>query len=137
MISNTLLLALKIPRPFRRSTARPYDAGFSYHLRMSAGGLDTVGSPAFTDEDAARFRAAGWWSDATLSDAVRRNAENSPYRPAYADHRGASLNGREFDCAASDLAGQLVRMGVARGDRVAVWHGDSAAIHALFVAIER
>ena len=26
---------------------------------------------------------------------------------------------------------------MARGDRVAVWHGDSAAIHVLFVAIER
>jgi acyl-CoA synthetase len=104
---------------------------------MSAGGLDTVGSPAFTDEDSARFRAAGWWSDSTLSDAVRRNAEDSPDRPAYADHPGVSLNWREFDYAASDLAGQLAGAGVVRGDRVAVWHGDSAAIHVLFVAIER
>ena len=45
---------------------------------MSAGGLDTVGSPAFTDEESARYRAAGWWSDLTMSDAVRRNAEQSP-----------------------------------------------------------
>ena len=36
-----------------------------------------------------------------------------------------------------DLAEQLAGIGVARGDRVAVWHGDSAAIHVLFVAIER
>jgi acyl-CoA synthetase len=35
------------------------------------------------------------------------------------------------------LAGQLARVGAVRGDRVAVWHGDSAAIHVLFVAIER
>jgi acyl-CoA synthetase len=104
---------------------------------MSAGGLDTVGSPAFTDEDSARFHAAGWWSDSTLSDAVRRNAENSPERPAYTDDPGVSLNWREFDYAASDLAGQLAGVGVARGDRVAVWHGDSAAIHVLFIAIER
>src|ERR1700739_3327062 len=137
MISNTLLLALKIPRPLRRSTARLNHALFSYNLGMSAGGLDTVSSPAFTDEDPARFRAAGWWSDATLSDAVRRNAESSPDRPAYIDRPGASLTWREFDYAASDLAGQLARVGVARGDRVAVWHGDSAAIHVLFVAIER
>ncbi len=104
---------------------------------MSAGGLDTVGSPAFTDEDAARFRAAGWWSDSTLSDAVRRNAEQSPDRPAYTDHPGMSLTWREFDYAAKILAEQLAGAGVARGDRVAVWHGDSAAIHVLFVAIER
>ncbi|MGB8390591.1 class I adenylate-forming enzyme family protein [Mycobacterium sp.] len=104
---------------------------------MGTGGLDTVGSPAFTDEDSARFRAAGWWSDSTLSDAVRRNAEQSPGHPAYADHPGISLTWREFDHAASDLAAQLAGVGVARGDRIAVWHGDSAAIHVLFVAIER
>jgi acyl-CoA synthetase len=104
---------------------------------MSAGGLDTVGSPAFTDEDSARYRAAGWWSDSTLSDAVRRNAEQSPDRAAYVDHRGISLTWREFDAAAGALAEQLAGIGVERGDRVAVWHGDSAAIHVLFVAFER
>jgi acyl-CoA synthetase len=104
---------------------------------MSAGGLDTVGSPAFTDEDPARFRAAGWWNDSTLSDAVRRNAEHSPQRPAYIDHPDTSLTWRQFDHAATSLAGQLAGSGVARGDRVAVWHSDSTAIHVLFVAIER
>jgi acyl-CoA synthetase len=104
---------------------------------MSAGRLDTLGSPAFTDEDSARFRAAGWWSDSTLSDAVRRNAELLPDRPAYIDHPGITLTWREFDSAAGNLAAQLAGVGVARGDRVAVWHGDSAAIHVLFVAIER
>jgi acyl-CoA synthetase len=104
---------------------------------MSAGGLDTVGSPAFTDEDSARFRAAGWWSDATLSDAVRHNAEQSPDRRAYSDEPGISLTWREFNAVATDLAGQLAGLGVERGDRVAVWHGDSTAIHVLFVAIER
>lgn len=104
---------------------------------MSGGGLDTIGSLAFTDEDPARFRAAGWWSDFTLSDAVRRNAERSPGRAAYIDHPDAAHSWREFDTAAVYLAGQLAGCGIARGDRVAVWHGDSAAIHVLFVAIER
>jgi acyl-CoA synthetase len=104
---------------------------------MGAGGLDTVGSPAFTDEESTRYRAAGWWSDSTLSDAVRRNAERSPDRCAYADDPGTALTWREFDCSADALAGQLAGVGVGRGDRVAVWHGDSAAIHVLFVAIER
>jgi acyl-CoA synthetase len=104
---------------------------------MSAGGLDTVGSPAFTDEDSARYRAAGWWSDSTLSDAVRRNAEHSPDRCAYADDPGTALTWREFDDSADALAEQLAGVGVEREDRVAVWHGDSAGIHVLFVAIER
>ena len=104
---------------------------------MSAGGLQTAGSPAFTDEDSARFRAAGWWCDSTLSDAVRRNAQRAPDRPAYLDYGGPAFTWREFDCAATRLAEALAGVGIARGDRVAVWHGDSAAIHVLFVAIER
>jgi acyl-CoA synthetase len=104
---------------------------------MCAGGLDTVGSPAFSAEDATRYRAAGWWSDSTLSDAVRRNAEQSPDRSAYVDDAGISLTWREFDCAASALTEQLAGVGVLRGDRIAVWHGDSTAIHVLFLAIER
>jgi acyl-CoA synthetase len=104
---------------------------------MASVGLTSVGSPAFTAEDAARYHAAGWWSDSTLSDAVRRNAVRSPDRVAYIDHPDWSLNWREFDCAATALAEQLAGIGVAAGDRVAVWHGDSAAIHVLFVAVER
>ena len=104
---------------------------------MSTGGLDTVGSPAFTDEESVRYRAAGWWSDVTLSDAVARNAEQRPDRFAYIDHPGRSFTWREFDAAATALAEQLAGVGIARGDRVAVWHGDSAAIHLLFVAVER
>jgi acyl-CoA synthetase len=104
---------------------------------MSTGGLDSVGSPAFTDEDSARFHAAGWWSDSTVSDAVRRNAAQWPDRAAYIDQPGAPLSWHEFDSAASSLAEELAGAGVMRGDRVAVWHGDSAAIHVLFVAIER
>jgi acyl-CoA synthetase len=104
---------------------------------MSTGRLDTVCSPAFTDEDSARFRAAGWWSDSTLSDAVRRNTEHSADRAAYVDHPGTSLTWREFDYAATNLAEQLAGFGIARGDRVAVWHGDSSAIHVLLIANER
>jgi acyl-CoA synthetase len=104
---------------------------------MSAGGLDTVNSPAFTDEESAWYRAAGWWSDSTLSDAVRHNADCSPGRCAFADDPGAALTWCEFDCSADALAEQLAGVGVQRGDRVAVWHGDSTAIHVLFVAIER
>lgn len=104
---------------------------------MSAGGLHITGSPAFTGDEISRYRAEGWWSDATLSEAVARNAEQSPTGPAYIDHHGSALTWHEFDHAATTLAEQLTGGGIARGDRVAVWHGDSAAIHALFVAVER
>lgn len=104
---------------------------------MTAHAQQLVGSPAFTAEDAARYRAAGWWSDSTLSAAVRRNAERLPERACFVDHPDTSLTWREFDDAAATLARQLATAGVAAGDRLAVWHGDSTAIHVLFVAIER
>lgn len=104
---------------------------------MSAAGLGTVGSPAFSAEESARYRAAGWWSDVTLSDAVGRNAAQSPDHVAYVDDAGMSLTWHEFDYAAQTLAEQLAGVGITRGDRIAVWHGDSTAIHLLFIAIER
>jgi len=116
---------------------------------MNAGGLDASSSPAFTEDEVARFHAVGWWSDTTLSDAVRRHADESPDRLAYVDHPvdqpaahpvdqpGLALTWRDFDAAADALAAQLAGRGVASGDRDAVWHRDSAAIHVLFVAIER
>lgn len=94
-------------------------------------------SPAFTAAEAARYHAAGWWSQTTLSDAVHRNAQRLPGRVAYVDHPGTGLTCREFDAAADALAAQLAGIGVRPRDRVAVWHRDSAAIHVLFVAIER
>ncbi|WP_158016831.1 class I adenylate-forming enzyme family protein [Mycobacterium basiliense] len=104
---------------------------------MGAGELDIAGSPAFSAPESIRYHAAGWWSDSTVSDAVRRNAERIPDRVAYVDHPGRPLTWQQFDFAASALAEQLAGIGVLRGDRIAVWHRDCAAIHVLFVAIER
>ncbi|ODR26646.1 class I adenylate-forming enzyme family protein [Mycolicibacterium porcinum] len=87
--------------------------------------------------DAAHYRAAGWWSDRTLSQTVHEHAIAHPGKPAYVDYPGTTFTWNEFDCAASLLAAQLAGLGIRPGDRVAVWHGDTAAIHVLFVAIER
>jgi acyl-CoA synthetase len=108
-----------------------------YHRVMNSGGLDIAGSPAFTGEEMSRYRAEGWWSETTLSEAVAGNAEQHPDRYAYIDRPGGSFTWREFDRVATTLAEQLAGAGVLPGDRIAVWHRDSAAIHVLFVAIER
>lgn len=112
---------------------------------MTAGAPNIVRSPAFTADDVARYRTEGWWAASTLSDAVRTNAASSPDRAAYIDvgqrhpdgFDDGVLTWAEFDAAATALAEQLAGCGVVWGDRVAVWHGDSAAIHVLFVAVER
>jgi acyl-CoA synthetase len=96
---------------------------------------------AVTSEEAAHYRAAGWWTDTTLSDCVMRNATATPDKPAYIDFPLGSpetvLTWSEFDHAATNLAHRLLAFGVTPGDGVAVWHKDTSAIHVLLVAIER
>lgn len=100
-----------------------------------------VDTAAVTSTEAAEYRAAGWWSDTTLSDCVRRNAASSPDKSAYVDSSLDSsdrvLTWSEFDSAATNLSAKLQGMGVGPGDGVAVWHHDGSAIHVLLVAIER
>ena len=94
-----------------------------------------------TSAEAAHYRAAGWWSDTTLGDSVRRNALSTPDKAAFIDFAIAppdlALTWSEFDNAATNLAAQLQQLGVAPGHRVAIWHSDSVAIHVLLMAIER
>ena len=112
-----------------RRVGRPYD------LVMGVDGA------AVTSAEAARYRAAGWWSDTTLSECIRRNAGLSPDKPAFVDFSGDGpdpwLTWCEFDHAATNLAQELLDLGVGPGGGVAVWHSDSSAIHVLLVAIER
>ncbi|MCP9272199.1 class I adenylate-forming enzyme family protein [Mycolicibacterium arenosum] len=98
-----------------------------------------VEAAAATPAEAAQYREAGWWSDVTLSDCVRRNATATPDGAAYTDFAAAGrrLTWAEFDSAATNLAHRLVALGVRPGQRVAMWHNDTAAIHVLLVAIER
>jgi acyl-CoA synthetase len=100
-----------------------------------------VDAAVTTSAEAATYRAEGWWTDTTLSECVRRNAASSPGKPAYVDFTldapEQALTWSEFDNAATNLASQLRRLGVMPGERVAVWHSDSIAIHVLLVAIER
>jgi acyl-CoA synthetase len=96
---------------------------------------------AVTSSEAARYRAAGWWTETTLSDRVARNAASTPEKAAYIDlspgSPAAALTWSEFDRAATNLAHRLLAADVAPGDSVAVWHRDSSAIHVILLAIER
>ncbi|TDO18009.1 acyl-CoA synthetase [Mycobacterium sp. BK086] len=100
-----------------------------------------VDAAVTTSAEAAHYRAAGWWSDTTLSDCVRRNAVSTPDKVAFADFTldapDRALTWSEFDNAATNLAIDLHVLGVSPGDRVAIWHRDSVAIHVLLMAIER
>lgn len=85
---------------------------------------------------AAEYRAAGWWGDTTVGDAVSGWARTHPDRDALiADGRHATW--AEYDRRATVLAGVLVGTGLARGARVAVLLPDTVAVHVAFVAAER
>jgi acyl-CoA synthetase len=100
-----------------------------------------VDGATVTSAEAAQYRAAGWWSDVTLSARVARNAESTPDKPAYIDFvpdaQDHMLTWAGLDHGATNLARRLIALGVSPGDGVAFWHKDSAAIHALLIAIER
>ncbi|PXX08024.1 class I adenylate-forming enzyme family protein [Mycolicibacterium moriokaense] len=100
-----------------------------------------VEGAAVTSAEAAQYRAAGWWTDTTLSECVVRNSTSTPDKPAYVDFSldapDRTLTWSEFDHAATNLAHRLLGLSVAPGDGVAVWHKDTSAIHVLLVAIER
>jgi acyl-CoA synthetase len=85
---------------------------------------------------AAEYRAAGWWGDTTVGDAVAEWARTRPERDALvADGRHATW--REYDAGATALAGVLAGTGLPRGSRVAVLLPDGVAVHIAFVAAER
>ncbi|WP_255397155.1 AMP-binding protein [Mycobacterium sp. ACS1612] len=100
-----------------------------------------VDAAAVTPAEAAHYRAAGWWTDTTLSKRVTHNAGSTPDKPAYIDcipdGQDRVLTWLDFDHAATNLAHRLCALGVAPGTGVVFWHKDTAEIHALLVAIER
>lgn len=76
----------------------------------------TVGDPR---EQAAEYRAAGYWGDDTLPDVVDHWADDDPDHPYLSDGVGELTYG-EFRIRAWQLARALAARGIGRGDRVAV-----------------
>jgi acyl-CoA synthetase len=88
-----------------------------------------------TPEEADAYRAAGWWSDETVLDAVVAHART---RPDGLAHAGAeTLTWSQLLAATEALSADLVRLGVGAGSRVAVWLDDGATVHVAYLAAER
>jgi acyl-CoA synthetase len=91
---------------------------------------------AVSDAERREFLARGWWTTESLGDRVRRWAATVPDRPAYltADR---SLTWAAYDAAADRAAQQLVGLGLARGERVAVYLPEGPEQHIAYLALER
>jgi acyl-CoA synthetase len=85
---------------------------------------------------AAAYRAAGWWGDTTVGDAVATWAAARPDRAALVADRGRAT-WADYDRRATALAAVLAGTGLPRGSRVAVLLPDGVAVHVAFVAAER
>lgn len=86
--------------------------------------------------EARRYVEAGWWGTRTVSDLVRDHARAKPEAPAYIEPE-RTVTWRAYDEAADEVAGVLVGLGLAPGDRLAVLLPDSAHFHIALVGAER
>ena len=69
------------------------------------------------EEDAKRFKQAGYWEDLTLGEHLNRWIEQYADRPALA-YEGQDISYRQMDLYATRLAYQMVRLGVKTYDRM-------------------
>ncbi|MDH6574189.1 acyl-CoA synthetase (AMP-forming)/AMP-acid ligase II [Streptomyces sp. SAI-117] len=76
---------------------------------------DTLLTPELIE----RYTSAGYWSDTTLADVFRRNAQEFPDKVAYIDGRSEVTWGALWQIS-GEVASGLARRGVERGDVVAV-----------------
>jgi acyl-CoA synthetase len=87
-------------------------------------------------ETAARYKAQGWWMDESLGEVVRRHAKSNPDGLAFVT-LDEQLSWAGYDAAADRLAGLLVGLGLAAGDRVALQLPDRPLVHVGFLGCER
>ena len=86
--------------------------------------------------DAARYHAAGWWGNVTLSACVASHAATRPGASAFVTPTQRT-SWADYDEAAARVAGALLGAGVTPGERVAVVLADGPDVHAVFVGAER
>jgi acyl-CoA synthetase len=91
----------------------------------------------FDDEVIRGFVAAGWWGTEPLSTRIVELAAGTQAdSPAYIAAAG-SLSWRDYDAAASELAGALSALGLERGSFVGVLLTDTPTTHVVYLALER
>ena len=93
-------------------------------------------TPTVDADDAAAYRAAGWWGDETVATRVAHHRAEQPAATAFVD-ADSRLTWEEYDARSAALAAALVDDGVEPGDRVAVRLPDTAVVHVAFLACEK
>ncbi|WP_374648903.1 class I adenylate-forming enzyme family protein [Rhizorhabdus sp.] len=98
--------------------------------------LEVARSGRADPEAAARYRAAGWWGDLTLSRRVAELAEAKPDADAYVTPEGR-FSWLQYHQAGNRIAAEILARGLPPGSRVAVILPDGPAVHAALLGVER
>jgi len=98
--------------------------------------LEVARSGRADPAEAARFRAAGWWGDMTLSGRVAELAAAKPDESAYITPEGR-FSWARYHRAGNRIAAMILDRGLAQGSRVAVILPDGPAVHAALLGVER
>ncbi len=98
--------------------------------------LEVARSGRADPEAAARYRAAGWWGDLTLSRRVAELAQAKPDADAYVTPEGR-FSWLQYDQAGNRIAAEILARGLPPGSRVAVILPDGPAVHAALLGVER
>ncbi|WP_206335886.1 class I adenylate-forming enzyme family protein [Rhizorhabdus phycosphaerae] len=98
--------------------------------------LEVARSGRADPEAAARYRAAGWWGDLTLSRRVADLAQAKPDADAYVTPEGR-FSWLQYDQAGNRIAAEILARGLPPGSRVAVILPDGPAVHAALLGVER
>jgi acyl-CoA synthetase len=98
--------------------------------------LEVARSGRADPEAAARYRAAGWWGDLTLSSRVAELAQAKPDADAYVTPEGR-FSWLQYDQAGNRIAAEILARGLPPGSRVAVILPDGPAVHAALLGVER
>lgn len=91
-------------------------------------------------DDAARFRANGWWRDRTIVDDLREAAERRPDHPAIVAHRDGAVRVvayAELRALTDRFAGALLELGVRPGDIVTIEMPNWWQLPVLYLACAR
>lgn len=98
--------------------------------------LEVARSGRADPEAAARYRAAGWWGDLTLSRRVAELAQVKPEADAYVTPEG-HFSWLQYHQAGNRIAAEILARGLPPGSRVAVILPDGPAVHAALLGVER
>lgn len=101
----------------------------------TGGCTDEPTSNAIDDLRAARYRRAGWWTDEPLLSRYKRITQGRRHGLAVVDDRQTQLTHGELLSLGADLAAQMCRAGLERGDVVVLVMPNRVDWQVLFVAL--